>query len=99
MRHKIGEALVRRFHAKTGIFHLSCGEYAILSLDWTIIIGIRFGGYSILIDAMSFEMASELLGVPFPLTKGTKAYFGPIALPQVRIPLPLSGCRVASPKV
>ena len=99
MRHKIREALVRQFHAEIDTFHLSYREYANLPLDWTAILGIRFGGYSISTDAMSFEMASELLGVPFPLTKGTKAYFGPIALPQVRIPLPLSGCRVASPKV
>jgi len=67
MRHGIGEALVRWFHAETGTFHLSCGEYMILPLDWIAILGIRFGGYSILTDDMSFEMACELLGIPFPI--------------------------------
>ena len=33
IRHGIGEALVRRFHAKTSTFHLSCREYVILPLD------------------------------------------------------------------
>ena len=32
IRQGIGEALVWWFHAKTGTFHLSCGEYAILPL-------------------------------------------------------------------
>ena len=44
MRLRIGEALVRQFHAKTGTFHLSYWEYAILPLDWTNILGIKFGG-------------------------------------------------------
>ena len=47
MRHEIGEALMRRFHAETGTFHLGCVEYAILPLDWTTILGIRFGGLPI----------------------------------------------------
>ena len=45
MRHGIREALVRRFHAETGTFHLSCGEYVVLPLDWTTILGIWFGGH------------------------------------------------------
>jgi len=81
MRHGIEEALVRQFHAETGTFHLSCGEYAILHLNWTAILGIRFGGFPIPADEMSFEMASELLGIPLPLTADTRAYFGPIASP------------------
>lgn len=83
MRHEIGEALVRWFHAKTGTFHLSCGEYAILPLDWTAILGIRFGGFPILIDEMSFEMAKELLGIPLPLTMDTRGYFRSTMLPQI----------------
>ena len=67
MRHGIREALVRRFHVEMGIFHLSYREYAVLPLDWTAILGIRFGRYSILTDDMSFEMACELLGIPFPI--------------------------------
>ena len=84
MRHGIGEALVQRFHAKTGTFYLSCKEYAILPLDWTAILGIRFSGYSILTNDMSFEMACELLGIPIPLTMDMRGYFGPTALPQIR---------------
>ena len=83
MRHKIGEALVRQFHAKIDTFHLSYREYANLPLDWTAILGIRFGGYLISTDAMSFEMACELLGIPFPLIEGTRTYFGPTMSPQI----------------
>ena len=83
MRHGIKEALVLRFHAKTGTFHLSYGEYAILPFDWMAILGIRFGAYLIPTDDMSFKMACELLGIPFPLTEDTKAYFRPTTSPQI----------------
>ena len=76
---------MRRFHAEIDTFHLSCGEYAILPLDWTALLGIRFGGLSISTKKMSFDMACELLGIPLPLTMDTRAYFGPIVLPQIRI--------------
>ena len=66
MRHGIGEALVRWFHAETDTFHLSCGEYAVLPLNWTTILGIRFGGHLIPIDDMSFKIACKLLGIPLP---------------------------------
>ena len=81
MRHKIREALVRQFHAEIDTFHLSYREYANLPLDWTAILGIRFGGYSISTDAMSFEMACELLGICLPLTEGMSAYFRITASP------------------
>ena len=83
MRHGIKEALVRRFHAKTGNFHLSCGEYAILPLDWKDILGIRFGGHLILTEEMRFDMVCELLGIPLPLTTKTRGYFRPTASPQI----------------
>ena len=79
MRHGIGEALVRRFHAKTGTFHLSYGEYVVLPLDWTAILGIWFGGHQIPTE-MTFEIASELLGILLPLTV-ERGYFGPTASP------------------
>jgi len=47
MRHGIREALVWWVHAETGSFHLSYGEYVILPLDWTAILGIKFGGFPI----------------------------------------------------
>ena len=83
MRHKIGEALVRQFHAEMGTFHLSCREYVILPLDWAAILGIKFGGFLIPTDEMSFKMASELLGIPLPMTANTKGYFGPTTSPQI----------------
>ena len=81
IRHGIGEALVWWFHVEIGTFHLGCGEYAVLPLDWTVILGIRFGEHPIPTDDMSFKMACELLGIPFPLTEGMKVCFGPITSP------------------
>jgi len=85
MRHKIREALVRQFHAEIGTFHLNYGEYAILPLDWTAILSIKFGGYLILTNDVSFEMAYELLGKPLPLTTDTRGYFGPTLSPPICI--------------
>ena len=79
MRHGIGEALVRRFQAETSTFHLSCKKYAVLPLDWTAILGIRFGGHQILTEEISFNMAYDLLGIPLLLTAETRGYFRPIA--------------------
>jgi len=84
MRRGIAEALVWQFHVETGTFHLSYREYAVLPLDWTAILGIRFGGHQILTEEMGFNMACELLGIPLPLTIETRGYFGPIASPQIR---------------
>ena len=84
MRHGNGEALVRQFHAETDTFHLSCREYVVLPLDWTAILGIRFGCLLIPIEEMSFDMACELFVIPLPLTAETKGYFGPIVSPQIR---------------
>ena len=83
MRHGIGEALVRQFHVETGTFHLSCGEYAVLPLDWMAILGIRFGSHSILTEEMSFDMACELLGIPLPLIAEMRGYFIPTTSPQI----------------
>jgi len=33
IRHRIGEALVWRFHAETSTFHQSCWKYVVLFLD------------------------------------------------------------------
>ena len=71
------------FMLRCGTFHLSCGEYAVLPLDWMTILGIRFGGHPILTEEMSFDMACELLGIPFPLTVEIKGYFRSTALPQI----------------
>ena len=73
------------FHAETSTFHLSCEEYAILPLDWTTILGIRFGGFSILTDEMSFKKANKLFGISLPLIADMRGYFEPTTLPQIRI--------------
>ena len=83
MRHGIAESLVQWFHTEIGTFHLSCREYAVLPLDWIVILGIRFGGHQISTREMSFDMACKLLGIPSPLIAKTRGYFGPIALPQI----------------
>ena len=82
IHHEVGfvGALVQRFHTETNTFHLSCGEYAVL-LDWTAILGIRFGGHRILTREMSFDMACELLGIPLPFTAKTRGYFKPTTSP------------------
>ena len=81
MSHGIWETLVRWFHTEMGTFHLSYGEYTILPLDWIAILGIRFGGYPISTHEMSFEMASELLGIPLPLIANMRGYFEPTTSP------------------
>ena len=87
---------MQMFHAETSTFHLSCREYAILPLDWIAVLGIRFGGYPILTDDMSFKMVCELLGIPPSLTMDTREDI--LGLPR-RHRSALSGCKVASPRV
>ena len=70
-------------HTKKSTFHLSCGEYVVLPLDWMAILGIRFGRHLISTDDISFEMACKLLGIPFPLITDTRGYFGHTVLPQI----------------
>ena len=74
---------MRWFHVKTGIFHFSCGEYAVLPLDWMAILGIRFGGHQIPTEEISFDMACDLLGIPLSLTVEMKGYLGPTTSPQI----------------
>ena len=85
MRHGIAKASVWRFHVETDTFHMSCGEYVVLLIDWTGILNVRFGSHQISTNEMTFEMASDLLGIPFPLTTETRGYFGPTTSPQIRI--------------
>lgn len=74
-----------QFHVEMSTVHLSCGEYMILPLDWMAILGIKFGGLLIPTDEMSFEMASELFGIPLSLTMDIRGYFEPSAAPQIHI--------------
>ena len=45
------------------------------------IFGHRFRGEPILIEVVSFATTRELLGIPYPLTKMTRGYFGLIDEP------------------
>jgi len=76
---------VQWFHAEIGTFHLSCGEYVVIPLDWTAILGLRFGEEPVLTKFVSFAMASKLLGNLYLLAKTTRGYFGPTKEPQIRI--------------
>ena len=69
MRGVIVATLVHQFHVETGTFHLSCGEYAVIPLNWTAILGLRFDGYSVPTEFVDFDIASELLGISYTLTR------------------------------
>ena len=85
MRHGLVEALVQWFHVEMDTFHLSYGEYTVLPLKWANILGLRFGGDPVPIKFVSFVVVSKLLGIPYPLTRITKGYFGPTNKPQICI--------------
>ena len=85
MREVIVATLVHQFHVETGTFHLSCREYAVLPLDWTASLGLRFNGYPVSIEFVDFDIASELLGIRYPITRATRRYFTPTDEPQIHI--------------
>ena len=64
-----------------GTFHLSYREYVVIPLNWTTIIGLRFGRKLISTKFVSFADACKLLGIAYPLTRVTKRYFGPTEEP------------------
>ena len=64
---------------------MSCGEYVVLPLDWTTILGLRFGGYLFLTDFVDFDVVSELLSIRYPLTLTRRQYFGPTNKPQIHM--------------
>ena len=65
MRHGLVLALFW-FHTKIGTFHQSYGEYGILLLDWTAILGIKFGDEPFLNEHVSIEEACALLDFTYP---------------------------------
>ena len=83
MRDTIVETLVQQFHAEADTFHLNCGEYAVLPLDWMAISGLRFCGYLVLTEFADFDVVSKLLGICYPLTRAMRRYFGPTEEPQI----------------
>lgn len=73
------------FHTKTGTFHLSYGEYAVLPVNWTTILGLRFSGYPVPIAFVDFDITSELLGNHYPFTWVTRQYLGPTDEPHIHM--------------
>ena len=70
---------VERFFHHTGTFHLSTCEMAVLPLDWSAILGIRFGGRAPPSELVSGPEAMEILGLDDPdAIDGTR-------LPSVRV--------------
>ena len=57
---------MERFFHHTGTFHLSTCEMAVLSVDWSAILGIRFGGRAPLSEPISGPEAMEILGLDDP---------------------------------
>ena len=55
-----------------GTFHLSYREYVVIPLNWTTIIGLRFGRKLISTKFVSFADACKLLGIAYPLTRVTR---------------------------
>ena len=48
-------------------------------------LSLRFRGEPVQTEFVSFAMASELLGIPYPFTRMTRGYFGPTNEPQVHM--------------
>ena len=70
---------VERFFHHTGTFHLSTCEMAVLPVDWSAILGIRFGGRAPPSEPISSPEAREILGLDDPdAIDGTR-------LPSVRV--------------
>ena len=68
-------APLERYHAETCTFHFSCGEYVVLPIDWTAILGIRFGGNPIPDECVSEAEARYLFGLVYPLPVEWKRLF------------------------
>jgi hypothetical protein len=70
---------IERFFHHTGTFHLSTCEMAVLPVDWSAILGIRFGGRAPLSEPIDGFEAREILGLAdHDATEGTRR-------PSVRI--------------
>jgi hypothetical protein len=70
---------IERFFHHTGTFHLSTCEMAVLPVDWSAILGIRFGGRVPLSEPIDGFEAREILGLAdHDATEGTRR-------PSVRI--------------
>ena len=79
VRHPSVRCWVERFFHHTGTFHLSTCEVGVLPVDWSAILGIRFGARAPPSGPISSPEALEILGLDDPdAIDGTK-------LPSLRV--------------
>jgi hypothetical protein len=64
--HPLVRCWVERFFHHTGTFHLSTCEIGVLPVDWSAILGIRFGGRIPPSEPISDFEALEILGIGDP---------------------------------
>jgi hypothetical protein len=73
MYHPLVRCWLERFFHHTGTFHLSTCEMRVLPVDWSAILGIRFGGRVPLSEPVSGAEALDILGIDNPdAIKGTR---------------------------
>jgi hypothetical protein len=66
LSHSLVRSWVERFFHHTGTFHLSSCEMGVLPLDWSVILGIRFGGRVPPSECVSDCEAMAILGLDDP---------------------------------
>uniref|UniRef100_A0A2N9FWW5 Aminotransferase-like plant mobile domain-containing protein n=1 Tax=Fagus sylvatica TaxID=28930 RepID=A0A2N9FWW5_FAGSY len=72
--HPLVRCWVERFFHHTGTFHLSTCEMGVLPVDWSAILGIRFGGRAPPSELVSSPEALDILGIEDPSAiEGTKS--------------------------
>uniref|UniRef100_A0A2N9HDF1 Aminotransferase-like plant mobile domain-containing protein n=1 Tax=Fagus sylvatica TaxID=28930 RepID=A0A2N9HDF1_FAGSY len=75
VRHPLVRCWVERFFHHTGTIHLSTCEMGVLPVDWSAILGIRFGGRIPPSDPVSDFEALEILGIDDPAChRGQEAF-------------------------
>ena len=74
MYHPLARCWLERFFHHTATFHLSTCEMGVLPVDWSAILGIRFGGRVPLSEPVFGPVALDILGIDDPDTiKGTRS--------------------------
>ena len=72
--HPLVRCCVERFFHHMGTFHLNTYEMGVLPVDWSPILGIRFGGRASPSEHVSGPMALNFLGLDDPVAiKGTRS--------------------------
>uniref|UniRef100_A0A2N9HUF2 Aminotransferase-like plant mobile domain-containing protein n=1 Tax=Fagus sylvatica TaxID=28930 RepID=A0A2N9HUF2_FAGSY len=72
--HPLVRCWVERFFHHTGTFHFSTCDMGVLPVDWSAILGIRFGGRAPPSEPVSSPEALDILGIEDPSAiEGTKS--------------------------